>query len=57
MSKLWWTLSAYLCMRGRCGWARWDYASSLYETYVVEDPEGGWTAELAVQEDMSYWGD
>jgi len=57
MSRLFWILRAYLHMYGRCGWARWDMVSSLYETYVAEEPRAEWTPAGAVDEDMSYWGE
>ena len=57
MRKFWWVLRAYLHMRDRCGWARWDMCASLYETYVTEDPESDWAPADAVDEDMSYWGE
>lgn len=34
-----------------------DYAKSLYETYVIEDPASDWHPITAVIEDMSYWGE
>lgn len=57
VKKYIWIVCAYLHMYKRCGWARWDMVSSLYETYVEEDPESEWSPADAVDEDMSYWGD
>ena len=53
MKKYIWIFRAYMYMRSRCGWSRWDMCASLYETYVVD----GWGASPhdAVDEDMSYW--
>ena len=53
MKKFFWVFRAYLYMRKRAGWARWDMCESLYETYAIEwemSPQDG------VDEDMSYWG-
>jgi len=52
-----WKLRAYLYMRRRAGWARWDMASSLYEIYVDEDADSNWSPQDAVDEDLSYWRD
>lgn len=57
MKRLIWLVKAYIYMHSQVGWARWDYVSSLYETFVVEDSESNWTPEDAVSEDLSYWGD
>lgn len=50
MSKFTWKLRAYRYMRRRCGFARRDMVSSLYETFPR------WSPEAAVNEDLSYWG-
>ncbi|WP_277593654.1 hypothetical protein [Pseudomonas chlororaphis] len=57
MKRIIWMIRAYLYMRSRCGWARWDMVGSLYETYVDEDADSDWSPQDAVDEDMSYWGD
>lgn len=57
MKKYIWIFRAYLHMYKRCRWASWSMVSSLYETYVEEDPESEWSPSDAVDEDMSYWGD
>lgn len=49
MKSLIWKLRAYLYMLSRCGWARWDMVSSLYETFP------GWSPKAAIDEDLSYW--
>lgn len=57
MKKYIWIFRAYLHMYKRCRWASLSMVSSIYETYVEEDPESEWSPSDAVDEDMSYWGD
>lgn len=50
MKRLWWYIRAYLHMRKRLGWARWNIVASIYDTF------GDWQPEAAVDEELSYWG-